>query len=163
MLATRYHDANKKPQQKPRTIHEPRKASEVNDHEQEAKDDGLKADATFDDDPQLPGQKGATNAIWNRLEAESRGQASTAVAAIGHHDKDEDNKAERLYPRSSSTGRNSGRERLIDAITDQIKLNAKRNQVGAEPMQANSAKLRKTGSAFVQGRVFEQEHMHAPT
>lgn len=140
-----------------------KESREPGEENHQAEDDGLKADAIFDDDPQLPGQKGATKAILDRLEAESRCQTSTAVVEIGHHDKVEDKKAQRPYPGSSSRGRNSERTRLRDALTDQIKLNAKRTQVGAEPLQANSAKLRKTGSAHVQGRVFEQEHMHGPT
>ena len=142
---------------------EQREAGEENHQEQKVKDDGLEADAIFDDDPQLPGRKGATQAILDRMKAESRGQTSAAVAATGHHHEAEDQMAERMYPRSSSCGRSSGRGRLIEVITDQIKPNAKRNQVGAEPMQANSAKLRKTGSAYVQGREFEQKHVHAPT
>ena len=146
--------------------------SEENPQDQRAKDEEQNADATFDDDPQLPGQLGTTQAIKARMQAESRGLTIAAIAIKSDHHDDDDKQPEQKYPRSSSSGRSSGRGRLIEAITDKIKLNKvaartrerdEQNKVAADAMQANSAKLRKTGSAFVQGRVFEQEHMHAPT
>jgi hypothetical protein len=152
-----------------------KRGSEVgkeNPQDQEAKDDEQNADAAFDDDPQLPGKTGATQAIKDRMQAESRGQTIAAIAINADHHKDDDRQPDRKYPRSSSIGRSSDRGRLIEAITDQIKLNKavaearkrdEQQEVGSEAMQANSAKVRKKGDATVQGREVEQKHVHAST
>ena len=103
------------------------------------------------------------------MQAESHGQTIAAIAINADHLKDDDRQPDRKYPRSSSNGRSSERGRLVEAITDQIKLNKavaearKRDEQpedGTEAMQANSAKVRKKGDATVQGREVEQKHVH---
>ena len=143
--------------------------SEKNPQDQRATDDEQNDDAAFDDDPQLPGKAGATQAIKDRMQAESRGQTVVAIAPNDDHHKDEEAHPARKYPRSDPKGRSSSRGKLIEAIADQIKLNKavakarKRDEqpeVGSEAMQVNSAKSRKKGDATVQGREFEQRHVH---
>ena len=129
-------------------------------------------DAAFDDDPQLPGKAGATQAIKDRLQAESSGKTTAAIAIKAEQHEGDELQPARKYPRSGTKGRSSDRERMIEAITNQIKLNKaganarkrdENHEVSSKAMQANSAKLRKTGDVAVQGREVELKHVHDST
>ena len=133
------------------------------------KDDEHNEEAAFDHEPQLPGMTGATQAIKERLQAESRGQTVVALVLNQGRQEDDESHAVRMYPRSKSKGRSSNRGKLIEALSDQIKFNQvvaktrkadKQLEARAEAMQVNSAKSRKKGDATVQGREFEQRHVH---
>jgi hypothetical protein len=143
---------------------------EGNPHEKKAKGEEQVFDADYDHDPQLPGRTGTTQAMMERLWAESRGQTVVAIALSKDHPGEDGIQPARKYPRIEPQVSSSNRRSLRNAITDQIKHNqveAKRKRLeeelkgNNEGLQDNSANKKKKGSATVQGRAVEHRHVHA--